>query len=167
MRQRIGGDPVGRRVGRVAEAVGRGLAAGVAGTALMTVSSTLEMKLRGREPSTAPAKAVGRLLGVQPTGRRGEQRFATVAHALTGVSLGAARGLLDVAGIRRPVAVLPASFAMVMTPEVVLAPALDATDPPWRWGAAETAISALHHAVWAVGTEVAYRAVAPRDTTRK
>jgi hypothetical protein len=161
MRQRIGGGPLGRRMGRVAEAVGRGLAAGLAGTALMTVSSTREMKLRGREPSTAPAKAVGRLLGVRPSGPKGEQRFATVAHSVTGVSLGAARGLLDVAGVRRPIAVLPAAFAIVMTPEVVLAPALGATDPPWRWGVAETAMSALHHAVWAVGTEVAYRAVAP------
>jgi len=154
-------DGLGRRVGRVAEALGRGLAAGVAGTAVMTLSSTLEMKWRGRAPSTAPAKAVGRLLGVKPTSSTGEQRFAMVAHSLAGVLLGAARGLLDVAGLRRPIAVLPATFAIAMTPEVLLAPALGATDPPWRWGVAETAISTFHHSVWAVGTEVAYRAVAP------
>ena len=134
----IDGDPMRRRVGRVAEAAGRGLAAGIVGTALMTVSSTLEMKWRGRDPSTAPAKAVGRLLGVRPTSRKGEQRFATVAHALTGVSLGAARGLLDVGGRRRRPATRPATFAIVMTPEVILAPALGATDAPWRWGVAET-----------------------------
>jgi hypothetical protein len=149
------------RVGRVTEAVGRGLAAGAVGTAAMTLSSTLEMKLRGREPSTAPAKAVGRLLGVRPTGRKGEQRFATVAHSLTGVSLGGARGLLDAAGVRRPVTTVPATFAVVMTPELVVAPALGATDPPWRWGLVETAISAFHHLVWAGATEAAYRALAP------
>jgi hypothetical protein len=137
------------------------MAAGVVGTALMTVSSTLEMKARGREPSTAPAKAVGRVLGVRPTSAKGEQRFATVAHALTGVSLGAARGLVDVAGVRGPFAAASASFAIVMSPEMVLAPALGATEPPWRWGAGETAISAVHHVVWALGTEVAYRALAP------
>jgi hypothetical protein len=161
MSGRDDGDDLGRRVGRVAEAAGRGVAAGIVGTVVMTASSTLEMKLRGRDPSTAPARAVGRLLGVKPASRKGEQRFATVAHALTGVSLGAGRGLLDVAGVRRPAAALPASLAMVLVPEVVLAPALGATDPPWRWGAAETAISVLHHAAWAAGTEVAYRAVSP------
>lgn len=33
------------------------MVAGVVGTAAMTVSSTLEAKLRGREPSTTPARA--------------------------------------------------------------------------------------------------------------
>jgi hypothetical protein len=154
-------DPPSRRAGRVAEAIGRGMAAAIVGTAAMTASSTLEMKLRGREPSTAPATAVGRLLGVRPTDARGEQRFASVAHSVTGVSLGAARGLLDVAGATRPSVTLPATFAVVMTPEVVLAPALGATEAPWRWGVVETAISAFHHVVWAAGTEAAYRAIAP------
>ncbi len=40
-------------MGDVAGAVGRGLFAGAVGTAAMTVSSTLEMKLRGREESSA------------------------------------------------------------------------------------------------------------------
>ena len=39
----------------IAEAVGKGLVAGLAGTAAMILSSTLEMKLQGREASTAPA----------------------------------------------------------------------------------------------------------------
>lgn len=36
------------KLGDVAADVGKGLFAGVAGTAAMTVSSTLEMKIRGR-----------------------------------------------------------------------------------------------------------------------
>jgi hypothetical protein len=142
MHERRGGDRLGRRVGRVAEAVGRGLAAGVAGTAVMTASSALEMKLRGREPSTAPASAMGRVLG---------RPFLSGFRSVT----------VDVAGVRRPIAALPATFAVVMTPEVLLAPALGATDPPWRWGLAETAISATHHVAWAAGTEAAYRALSP------
>ena len=159
MRAAADSDRLARRAARVAEAVGRGLAAGAVGTAAMTVSSTLEMKLRGRPQSTAPARAVGRLLGDQPTDPRGEERVANVAHAVTGVSLGAARGLLDAAGVR-PDAAFPATVAVVMAPELVLAPALGATDPPWRWGAVETAISVAHHVVWAAGTEAAYRALA-------
>ena len=52
------------RLGEVAAAVGIGLAAGVVGTVAMTVSSTLEAKLRGREASTTPARAASKVLGV-------------------------------------------------------------------------------------------------------
>jgi hypothetical protein len=46
-------------VSSVACKIGRGLAAGLVGTAAMTVSSTLEAKLRKRKPSQAPATATG------------------------------------------------------------------------------------------------------------
>ena len=39
----------------IAGAIGKGLVAGFAGTAAMTISSRLEAKLRGRAPSSAPA----------------------------------------------------------------------------------------------------------------
>ena len=42
-------------VDTLASSIGRGLVAGFAGTAAMTVSSTVEAKLRGRAPSSAPA----------------------------------------------------------------------------------------------------------------
>jgi hypothetical protein len=44
-------------IGDIAANVGKGLFAGVAGTAMMTVSSTLEMKLSGRGASQTPAEA--------------------------------------------------------------------------------------------------------------
>jgi hypothetical protein len=142
----------------VAIALGRGIVAGVAATAAMTVASTAEMKLRRRESSTAPAKVAGKLLGVKPRKRAGG-RFATVAHAATGVSLGTVRGLLDLAGVRGPAA--PAAFfAIVWTPDLVAVPAAGAAPPPWRWGAAELAISAAHHVVYAAAGEGAYRALA-------
>jgi hypothetical protein len=132
-------------VDRVAIALGRGIVAGAAATAAMTAASTAEMKLRGREPSSAPAEVAGRLLGVKPRKKAGE-RFATVAHVTTGVSLGTARGLLDVAGVDGPAA--PAAFfAIAWSPDLVVVPAAGAAPPPWRWGALELAISALHHGV--------------------
>jgi hypothetical protein len=39
-------------------------------------------------------------------------------------------------------------------------PALGAADPPWRWGAAELAISAWHHLVYAAAAGVAHEALA-------
>jgi hypothetical protein len=140
---------------RVAVALGRGLLAGAAATAAMTVASTAEMKLRGRPPSTAPADVAAKLLGVKP---KKEQRFGTVAHLTMGVSLGAARGLLDLAGLSRNAAAA-AFFAVAWTPDLVVVPAAGAADPPWKWGVAETAISGFHHAVYAAAGEAAYRAL--------
>jgi hypothetical protein len=145
-------------VDRGAIALGRGLVAGAAATAAMTVASTAEMKLRRRAPSDAPARVAGRLLGVKPRKKAGA-RFATVAHAATGVGLGATRGLLDVAGVRGRAA--PAAFfALAWSPDLIVVPAAGAAPPPWRWGATEVAISAVHHAVYAAAGERTYRALA-------
>jgi hypothetical protein len=140
---------------RASVAVGRGLVAGLAGTAAMTVASTAEMKLRGRPPSTAPADVAGRLLGVESRERAGA-RFATSAHLAAGVSLGAVRGLLDLLGVRGPPAAA-AFFWISWTPDLVVVPAVGAAEPPWRWSAAEVAISAAHHVVYAAAGESAYR----------
>ncbi len=67
-------------LGDVAAAVGKGLFAGVAGTGAMTVSSTIEMKLRGRGASTAPAQAASKVLGVEPKDEASEARFSNVVY---------------------------------------------------------------------------------------
>ncbi len=125
------------------------LAAGAGGTAAITASSTLEMRLRGRPPSTAPIDAVARILG-----RRLDDRLrgpvGTAAHVASGLALGPPRVLLGRLGVREPAAT--ALFAlMAWTPDAVIVPALGVTDPPWRWGAAEVAISAVHHVAYAAG----------------
>jgi len=149
---------------RVAVALGRGIVAGAAATAAMTVASTAEMKLRGREASAAPAKVAGKLIGAKPRKRAG-QRFATVAHLATGVSLGTSRGLLDVAGVHGAAA--PAAFfATAWLPELIAVPAAGAAPPPWRWGALEIAISAFHHGVYAAAGEGTYRALTSAGAAR-
>ena len=60
----------------IANEVGRGLIAGFVGAVAMTIASTLEMKLRKRPPSSAPADAAGKVLGVKPRDEKGKQRFA-------------------------------------------------------------------------------------------
>jgi hypothetical protein len=42
---------------KLASSIGKGLVAGLIGTASMTVSSTVEARLRHRKPSSAPARA--------------------------------------------------------------------------------------------------------------
>ena len=148
-------------VDRISVAAGRGLVAGAAATAAMTVASTAEMKLRGRPPSPAPAKVAAKLLGVKPD----KPRFAHIAHLSMGVGLGAVRGLIDLAGLRGPAAA-GAFFAVAWSPDLVVVPAAGAADPPWRWGVVETAISGLHHAVYAAAGEAASRALSRADDRR-
>ena len=66
--------------GDIAAAFGKGLFAGVAATAGMTASSMLEMKLRGRGPSGAPARAAAKVLGVEPIDEESEARFSNLVH---------------------------------------------------------------------------------------
>jgi hypothetical protein len=81
------------------EALGRGLVAGLLGTAAMTISSTAEAKLSGRGASTTPAQAAGKVAGVVPRDEAGEQRFNTLAHWGYGTAWG--NGHFASCGVRR------------------------------------------------------------------
>ncbi len=58
------------RLGRTAARVGVGLAAGAVGTAAINLSQAIEMKLTGREASTAPATPSTRSPMLLPRARR-------------------------------------------------------------------------------------------------
>ncbi|MBA2763493.1 MAG: hypothetical protein H0U42_02245 [Thermoleophilaceae bacterium] len=146
------------KLGELASAVGRGLFAGLAGTVAMTVSSTIEQKLRDREASSAPADAAGKVLGVQPRDPEGQARFSTVVHWGYGTSWGAVRGLLDFAGLDGSRATA-AHFAAVWGSAQVMLPALEVAPPVWESPPQETAIDAFHHAVYAAATSVAFIAL--------
>lgn len=83
----------------IAWVVGKGLSTAAAGTAAMTVSSTLEAKIRDRGLSSAPADAADKVLCVQPRDEAGEARFSNIVHWSYGTLWGAVRGLLHAAGI--------------------------------------------------------------------
>lgn len=142
-------------VSDMASAVGKGLFAGLAGTAVMTVSSTLEASLTGRGPSSTPADGLSAALRVRPDGEAGQQRLNTVAHWGYGTSWGAVRGLLAALGARGPAAGL-LYFATVWGGEQAVLPSLSVGSPTPRYGATATATDVLHHAVYAAATSAAY-----------
>ena len=139
-------------LGDVAADFGKGLFAGVAGTAAMTVSSTLEMKRRGREPSSAPADAAAKVLGIEGfADDAAKQRFGTLVHWGYGTGWGVVRALLGLAGLP-PAAATAAHLAAVWGSEAVMLPALGVAPPFWTWGAEEVAIDVGHHVVYAAVT---------------
>ena len=140
----------------LAQRVARGLLAGAIGTAAMTVSSTIEQKLRGREASTAPADAAMKVLGIEGfCDDAAKSRFSNAVHWAYGTAWGVPRALLDAAGLDRAAATA-AHGAALWGSEQVMLPALGVAPPLWEWGVAEIATDALHHTVYTVATSVAY-----------
>ena len=143
------------RIGDVAAAFGKGLFAGVAGTAAMTASSTLEMKLRNRGASSAPADAASKVLGVEPVDEEAQARFSNLVHWGYGTAWGGVRGLVAAAGLSGTGATA-VHLGMLWGSEQVMLPALEVAPPLTEWGAQEIAVDALHHLVYVVATGAAY-----------
>jgi len=140
----------------LADTIGRGLVAGFAGTAAMTVSSTLEMKLRGRAASTAPADATAKVLGIERfRDDAAKARFSNLVHWGYGSAWGVVHGLLRLAGLP-PAKATAAHLAAVWGNEAVMLPVLGVAPPFWTWGVEEVAIDVWHHVVYATATAVAY-----------
>jgi hypothetical protein len=150
-----------RRVDTLATAIGRGLVAGLAGTAAMTVSSTLEARLRHRAFSTAPARATAKVLGIKEfDSDLAQARWNDLSHWGYGTGWGILRGLLGATPMSPRAATFAHGAAIYGAAQVTL-PALEIAPPSIYWGVKEIAIDALHHAVYAAATGVAYRAIVP------
>jgi len=128
----------------------------------MTASSTLEAKLRGRAPSSAPARATAKVLGIKSfEDSIAQARFNDLSHWGYGTSWGVVRGLLDAAGVP-PGKATAAHGAAVWGSAQVTLPALDVAPPAIFWGKEEIAIDAFHHTVYALATGLAYELLSSR-----
>jgi hypothetical protein len=145
---------------RLSAAVGDGLVAGLAGTAAMTASSTIEARLRHRPASSAPARATRTALGITDfEDDLARARFNDLSHWGYGTAWGVVRGLLGASRLRA----VPASAAhgvAVWGSGAVTLPALDVAPPVVFWGKEEIAIDLLHHAVYATASGLAYELIA-------
>jgi hypothetical protein len=140
----------------VAEDVGKGLVAGFVGTAAMTVSSSLEAKLRGRQPSSAPARATAKMLGIKEfEDGIAAARFNDLSHWGYGTGWGVVRGLLAATGMS-PMAATAAHGAAIYGAAQVTLPALEIAPPVVFWPKEEIAIDAFHHVVYAASSGLAY-----------
>lgn len=129
--------------------------AAVFGTVVMTLSSTTEMQVRGRAASTAPGRAVNKVLhlvGVPILEGRALEILSTWSHWLYGAAWGVAFWVLAVV-IGLPIAVAGVAFFFVvwLTEQVEL-PVLGIAPWSWTWGLKENLIDAGHHVAYAAGT---------------
>jgi hypothetical protein len=128
----------------------------------MTVSSALEARLRGRAPSSAPARATTKALGIASfEDERAKARFNDLSHWGYGTSWGLVRSLLGAAGLS-PRAATAAHGAAVWGSAQVTLPALDVAPPIVFWPPLEIAIDLWHHLVYAAATGLAYQRLSQR-----
>ena len=143
----------------VASAIGKGLVAGLIGTAAMTVSSSVEARMRHRAASSAPARATARLLGIREFDDDiASARFNDLSHWGYGTTWGVVRGLLSAMGLS-PAAATVVHGAAVWGSAQVMLPALEVAPPFIFWGRKEVAIDLWHHSVYALATGIAYRLI--------
>jgi hypothetical protein len=150
-------------VSTVASNIGKGLLAGVVGTAAMTVSSSVEARIRHRAASSAPARATAKVLGIKEfEDDIAAARFNDLSHWGYGTMWGVARGLLGATGLSPRTATAAHGAAVWGSAQVTL-PALEVAPPFVFWGKKEVAIDLWHHTVYAVATGLAYRLIDSRD----
>ena len=87
--------------GSVVATAGRGAAAGLGGTVVMTAFQKLvEMPLTGREESYAPADFAGKALGIRPRRPGARRALNYAAHYAIGATWGATHALVERHGLR-------------------------------------------------------------------
>ena len=141
------------------KAASLGLAAGAIGTVALTLAERLEMALTGRQPSTVPGQVGAKLTGLD-TEADPElvERLNPLVHWGHGIGLGAARGLLDAAGLR-PLTATLAFYPVVFGGDAALYKALGIAPAPWHWTPAELATDLFGKGVLAFATSGAYIAL--------
>lgn len=143
------------KLGEVACHLGIGLVAGLVGTAAITATQRIEMRIRGRNASKTPARAVEKVFAILPIDEEAETRLATLTHWGYGTSWGIFRSLLGLAGVHGPLATGLHAIAIQGTAMVML-PSLQVVPPVREWGAKEIGLELMHHLAYGAAAGLTY-----------
>ena len=140
------------------EAVLKGLAAGVVGTAAMTISEKIEQSKTGREDSMVTAE-VGAIL-TKPSLETGAQvaKLGKIVHWTHGVTWGMVRGLLALTPLNS-FAASALHYVSLWSSDALLYRALGIQPLPNRWGAQTLITDLFHKLVLSVVTSLVFLAL--------
>jgi hypothetical protein len=144
--------------GALGSAIGKGLLAGIAATAVMTLSQMIEMKITKRQASDAPVKVAEDTAGVKPATPQDKTRLSQELHWSYGTAWGVARGLIGLTGLKG----LPATllhFGAIWGTALIMLPKHDAAKPINEQEPKDIAIDVLHHSVYAITAGLVYDAL--------
>lgn len=140
--------------------LGRGTAAGIAGTVVMTAfQHYVEMPLTQRKESFAPADLAQTVLRIKPRSKPGRRKLNLATHFALGAGWGLARSAVGRFGLAGHPAVA-ATFAAMYPGDVLLATALGIYRPR-EWSAQDVAVDVVDKLVQAEATGLIYDALSP------
>jgi hypothetical protein len=145
-------------LGALGSAIGKGLLAGIAATAAITLSQMIEMKITKREASDAPVKVAEDTAGIKPATPQEKQQLSQELHWSYGTAWGVARGLIGLTGLKGIPATL-VHFGAVWGTALIMLPKHDAAKPIYEQEPKTIAIDALHHGVYAIAAGLVYDAL--------
>ena len=129
----------------------RGLLAGLAGVAAMTLAEKLEQQLTRRPNSYVPAHTLERLLGMEHKPDEERLMLNWAMHWGQGVALGAVRGMMAAHGFRGPVGSFMFMNLRLMNDQT-LENATGVGAPPWTWPVDEQVLDLVHKGIYAFVT---------------
>lgn len=144
-------------IGEIGAIIGKGLIAGLAGTVAISISQAIERKITKRESDHHPAKAVEMLFDIGPEPGK-EEALAHEVHYTYGSLWGTARGLLSACGIRGFTATA-IHFTAIWGTALTIESKLDLEPKVKDRDKKDLAVSALHHAIYALVAGWVYDAI--------
>jgi hypothetical protein len=136
-------------------AIGKGLLAGLAGTAAITLSQMIEMKITKRKASEAPVKVAEQVTDLKPVTEESKEKVSQRIHWAYGTSWGIMRGLIALTGLKGLPA-MTAHFAAIWGTAIFMLPAYNAGPKITEEDTKTIAIDAMHHAVYAVAAGLTF-----------
>ena len=142
-------------LGEFGSVIGKGLLAGLAATAAITLSQMIEMKITGRKPSEAPVKIAKEITGIKPQNEAQKEKVSHEIHWAYGTSWGIARGIIGLTGLKGvPAAIV--HFGAIWGTSMIILPKFNASPPITEKDSQAIAIDGLHHAVYAATAGLVY-----------
>jgi len=145
-------------VGAFGAALGRGLIAGLVGTAAITLSQTIERKITGKPTNFAPGDAASKALDIEASKMEARKKFSDEVNWVYGTSWGSARGMLSLFGLKG----LPATavhFAAIFYTALTIEPDFEVAPPINEWSKKSIAMFALHHVIYAATAGFVFDAI--------
>jgi len=145
-------------VGRFGSALGKGLIAGLVGTAAITLSQAIERKITGKPTNFAPGDAASKALDIEASKMEARKKFSDEVNWVYGTSWGSARGMLSLFGLKG----LPATaihWAAIFYTAITIEPDFEVAPAISEWSKRDIAIFALHHVIYAATAGFVFDAI--------
>jgi hypothetical protein len=128
-----------------------GVAAGLAGVAVMTAAEKVEQRLTGRPSSYVPGRTLLALVAGRPPEWAQPTMWNHAMHWGTGALLGGLRGMWAATSLRGPRANL-IHIEVRLATDQTFEKAVSVGAPPWTWPRQEQTIDVVHKAIYSFVT---------------